>query len=74
MKELNIRIEYPDRFKSKEVLYAVRDYLIELVNALEGRLAYRVEDIKDDWIMEDKKLKKFTTLGKIASNIMVIGD
>ena len=48
MKELNIRIEYPDRFKSKEVLYAVRDYLIELVNALEGRLSYRVEDIKDN--------------------------
>ena len=48
MKELNIRIDYPNRFKSKEVLYAVRDYLMELVNSLEGRLAYRVEDVKDD--------------------------
>ena len=48
MKELNIRIDYLDRFKSKEVLSAVRDYLMELVSALEGRLAYRVEDIKDD--------------------------
>ena len=48
MKELNIRIYYPNRLKSKEVLYAVRDYLMELVNALEGKLAYRVEDVKDD--------------------------
>ena len=36
------------KIKSKEVLSAVRDYLMELVSALEGRLAYRVEDIKDD--------------------------
>ena len=50
MKELNIRIYYPDRFKSKEVLSAVRDYLMELINTLDGRLAYRVEDIKDDYI------------------------
>ena len=48
MKELNIRIDYPNRFKSKEVLSAVRDYLMELVNALEDRLTYRVEDIKED--------------------------
>ena len=48
MKELNIRIEYPDKYKSKEVLDAVRDYLIELTSALGGRIAYRVEDIKDD--------------------------
>ena len=48
MKELNIRIYYSDRFKSKEVLSAARDYLMELVSALEGRLAYRVEDIKDN--------------------------
>ena len=48
MKELNIRIEYPDKYKSKEVLDAVRDDLIELTSALGGRIAYRVEDIKDD--------------------------
>lgn len=48
MKELNIRIEYPDKYKSKEVLDAVRDYLIELTSALGGKIAYRVEDIKDD--------------------------
>ena len=48
MKELNIRIEYPNKYKSKEVLEAVHDYLIELTSALGAKIAYRVEDIKDD--------------------------
>ena len=47
MKELNIRIEYPSSFKSQEVLYAVRDYLIELAHAIGARISYKVEDIND---------------------------
>lgn len=47
MKELNIRIEYPSSFKSQEVLSAVRDYLIELADAIGARISYKVEDIND---------------------------
>ena len=47
MKELNIRIEYPNSFKSQEVLSAVRDYLIELAEAIGARISYKVEDIND---------------------------